>query len=289
MKKLFFVILLSGFLTSYLMAQDIIVKKDGTILTVYNLEESSTSYFYTLESSKDAPTQKISKNDVLSIKKIDGTTIVNKLGGDNAATKKSAPTHDPVTAKFLEDITVKKKTNRCFTAQTPDGKSLNYEILSESDHTLAVLKGEYEESSYIIPEYVDVNGVTYTVTEIGEDAFNFHFKKCKISNIQFPSTLKTIGKEAFYRCGLTSIILPEGLEEIRDKAFWGIGGRLHEIYLPSSLKNIGYECIYGSGAISPRGYSKAYFSNMPVFITEGNCKSFGIDEEAVKAYRESHK
>ena len=293
---------MSALFANYVMAQDIIVKKDGTFLTVYNLEESSTSYFFTLEPSKDAPTQKISKDDVFSIKKSDGTTVVNKSGSDDAATKKGVPTHDPVTAKYQSDITVKKKTNRCFTAQTPDGKSLNYEVLSESDHTLAVIKGEYKEASYVIPEYVDVNGVTYTVTEIGEEGFSPKIsvkavfvngvKSIVYTNIQFPNTLKKIGNRAFSGCELTSIVLPEGLEEIGEEAFRAVSfkTRMHEIYLPSSLKDIGSNCfLYCGKDCSYRGYCQAYFSNMPVFITEGNCKSMGIDEEAVRAFMATKK
>ena len=285
MKRIFLAILLSGFFVSHLMAQDILVKKDGTILTVYNLEESATSYFYTLEPSKDAPTQKISKDDVFSIKKSDGTTVTNKPDGNEAATKKSAPTHDPVTAQYQSDITVKKKTNRCFTAQTPDGKSLNYEVLSEADHTLAVIKGKYKETTCVIPEYVDVNGVKYTVTVIGEEAFDNAYS---LSNVQFPNTLKKIGKYAFRYCSLASIILPEGLEEIGLAAFARMSSRIREIYLPSSLKDIGSYCFQFCGRDhSYNGYCQAYFSNMPVFITEGNCKGMGIDEEAVRAFKGS--
>ena len=54
---------------SYANAQDIIVKKDGTILNVYNLEESDNFYFYTMEPSEDAAIQKINKNHVFSAKK----------------------------------------------------------------------------------------------------------------------------------------------------------------------------------------------------------------------------
>ena len=40
---------------------------------------------------------------------------------------------------------------------------------------------------------------------------------------------------------------------------------------------------------SIRGFCQAYFSNMPDFITEENCKDFGIDEVAVKEFHKNKK
>lgn len=286
--------MLSSFVTSYLMAQDIIVKKDGSILTVYNLEESNTSYFYSLEPSKDAPTQKIAKSEVFSVKKSDGTTQKPSSKNSNTSRKTS---RKAVTATFSKRIRSKEYDN-CFSAKTPDGKELNYAVLSESEKTLAVIKGEYHEKEYVIPEYVNVDGKIYTVTEIGNKGF---YQENTILKIQFPQTLKKIGEKAFVYCALESIIFPEGLMEIGTKAFWGCSGHnphrikitkknINEIFLPSSLKKIGEECFTFCGkATSYRGYCQAYFSNMPRFITESNCKTFGIDEEAVRAYQNSKK
>ena len=275
---------------SYANAQDIIVKKDGTILNnVYNLEESDNYYFYTLESSEDAAIQKINKNEVFSVKK-DGkkhqSQQIETKAKDNSALKKTRK-HEPVTAQITSEINQDKK-GQFFTARTPDGHELNYLILSNEDHTLAVVKGKYRENKYIIPEYVQVNNEVYTVTEIGDRAFS---RESTITEIQFPTTLKRIGHQAFTYCPLESIVLPEGLEELADEAFFCAGLNAHgktlplkEIYLPSSTQKIGYTCFLKCGSsISFRGFCQAYFSNMPDFITESNCKTYGIDEEAVRA------
>jgi hypothetical protein len=204
-----------------------------------------------------------------------------------------------VTATFSKRIS-RKEYDNCFSAKTPDGKELNYAVLSESEKTLAVIKGEYHEKEYVIPESVNVDGTIYTVTEIGNKGF---FKENTILRIQFPQTLKKIGEKALFDCALESIILPEGLVEIGAKAFYACSGtnpnnislfdkekNLDEIFLPSSLKKIGAECFRFCGAAtSYRGFCQAYFSNMPIFITEGNCKTYGIDEEAVRAYQNSKK
>ena len=272
---------------SYAMAQDIIVKKDGTILKVYNLEESDISYFYTLESLEDAAIQKINKNDVFSVKKNGERKVISKIHPQR-------PTHDPVTAQISCEI-INNKKGQFFSARTPDGHELNYQILSSEDHTLAVCPGKYRENKYIIPEYVQVNDQVYTVTEIGEKAFH---KESKVLRVQIPTTLKIIRKNAFTYCPIQRISLPEGLQELADAAFENAGcnfqsGKsytLKEIYIPSTIKKIGIDCFRKCGAdTSPRGYCQAYFSNMPDFVTEGNCNTYGIDEKAVRAFNEKKK
>lgn len=60
-----------------------------------------------------------------------------------------------------------------------------------------------------------------------------------LQSVQFPSTLKRIGSGAFYQAyNLTTIILPEGLEEIGDHAFEYCTG-IESLKLPSTLKVIG--------------------------------------------------
>lgn len=271
------------------LAQDILVKKDGSILNVYNLEESNSSYFYTLELSADAATQKISKDDVFTIRKKDGGTVL-PVPAQQTATKKAVPTHEPVTAKATTAITTDKKGNRMFSAATPDGHSLDYAILSDADYTVEVVKGKYKEHEYVIPEYVKLGDDTYTVTQLGKKAFYME----NIRKMQFPLTLKRIGENAFRGCTKLegSILLPEGLETIDDFAFFTAGmlNTFSEIYLPSSVKKLGAGAFLNCGHdTSYRGFCQAYFSNMPDYITEGNCKGFGIDEEAVRAYNQKKK
>ena len=275
-------------------AQDIIVKKDGTILNVYNLEESSNSYFYTLEATSGANVLKINKDDVFSIKKKDGTTVT----AEPAASQPAATAHrEPVTAQLSSEITT-KKGKKSFSARTPDGHELNYTVLSPANRTLAVVKGEYHESEYVIPEKVQVNDEVYVVTEIGDEAF---VQEYTVRDVQFPTTLKRIGENAFTYSALERIILPEGIEELAANAFLWTGwkgnflvttnnNRVSEIYIPSTIKKIGSNCFLRCGnELSFRGYCKAYFSSLPDFVTESNCLSFGIDEEAVRACRSKTK
>ena len=291
MKRILFSLIATLFAFSYVMAQDVIVKKDGTILNVYNLEEGPTSYFYTLEPSADAATQKISKSDVFSIKK-NGETSTRKIGTGaqtevKAATEnpepKKAPEFKAVTATISSKYISKNDSgDLTFKARTPDGKELKYKILSKENLTLAVIEDGYDEKRYIIPEYVLLNNQTYTVVEIDEEAFE---GEDDVEEVQFPATLKKIGESAFKGTNLAQIILPDGLEIIEEEAFANISDHVSTIYIPSTVRKIGDNCFRNCGsAKSYRGYCQAYFSKMPDFVTERNCLDFGIDEEAVRAF-----
>lgn len=82
------------------------------------------------------------------------------------------------------------------------------------------------------------------VTEIGESAFSCSH----MPSICFPSTLKKIGKEAFYSSfGFTSystITFPDGLEVIGDEAFADCYFK-NAMILPASIKSIGKKVFDG--------------------------------------------
>lgn len=59
-----------------------------------------------------------------------------------------------------------------------------------------------------------------------------------LTQVNLPSTVKTIEGSAFYKCGFETIALPEGLETIGKGAFSTIE-KLNSIKLPSTLKTIG--------------------------------------------------
>lgn len=70
-----------------------------------------------------------------------------------------------------------------------------------------------------IPETVTFNGMTYTVTAIGDHAF-CHYNSDGITGITIPNTVTSIGESAFYACsGLTELIIPNSVVNIEGYAF----------------------------------------------------------------------
>lgn len=82
------------------------------------------------------------------------------------------------------------------------------------------------------------------VTEIGEGAFSCSH----MPSVRFPSTLKKIGKQAFYLTfGLTNystITFPNGLEVIEDEAFESCYFK-NAVVLPAGIKSIGKKVFDG--------------------------------------------
>lgn len=94
----------------------------------------------------------------------------------------------------------------------------------------------YSITSVEIPAQVVYNNQTYTVTAIGESAFEW----CEnLQSVKIPSTVKELKSFSFSRCKkLSNIALPEGLEIINSYALTN-SASLFSITLPRSLKQIG--------------------------------------------------
>ena len=77
------------------------------------------------------------------------------------------------------------------------------------DGTAEVRRSDYHdtrEMDIVIPETVEADGKTYTVTSIGDEVFGY-----EINSITLPNTIRRIGNYAFYGSGIKSITLPEQL------------------------------------------------------------------------------
>ena len=77
--------------------------------------------------------------------------------------------------------------------------------------------------------------VKYTVTSIGEGAF----RECSyLTEVSLPSSITSIGKQAFFLSGIRSISLPSSLTSIGDSAFTNCW-ILKNISIPESVTFIG--------------------------------------------------
>ena len=92
----------------------------------------------------------------------------------------------------------------------------------------------------IIPASVTYNSVKYSVTSIGERAFD----DCSsLTSVTIPNSVTSIGESAFSDCtGLTSVTIPNSVTSIGTKAFsWCTG--LTSVTIPNSVTSIGAEAF----------------------------------------------
>lgn len=120
-----------------------------------------------------------------------------------------------------------------------------------------------------IPETVTFNGVTYTVTGIGQYAF----ANCwSVTSVSIPNTVTSIGSYAFFSCsGLTNITIPISVTTIGNNVFENCYG-LSYINIPDSVTSIGDDAFYNcynvnsitiGESVSSIGYEAFYtFSNL---------------------------
>lgn len=145
--------------------------------------------------------------------------------------------------------------------------SICYDVVSMSDLTCKVVnkgnpqQGWWDTTFYVgdvvIPETFEHNGVTWTVTEIGDNAFHGSinltsvtignsvtkidynaFSNCSaLTSVTLGNSVSSIGESAFFECPLTNITLPNSVTRIWHNAFRGCP--LTSITLPNSVTFIG--------------------------------------------------
>lgn len=111
--------------------------------------------------------------------------------------------------------------------------SLLYAV--KTDGKVELVGGYQHSAKAVIPSTVtDPTGTAYTVTAIGRRCF---YQNQRLSAVELPAMLESIGDSAFYYTNLTAVNLPETLQAIGSYAFYNTD--LTELHLPASLKTIG--------------------------------------------------
>ena len=145
-----------------------------------------------------------------------------------------------------------------------------YYNLSGKTKTAEVTNSPNRYSGYndiIIPEAVDYQGITYQVTQIGDEAFrasnllsisipesitiigNDAFANCrKLSSLVLPNSVQDIGKNAFNSSKLSSINIPDGITIIRTGTFSHCSS-LRSIKIPDTVTSLESGVFYSCSAL----------------------------------------
>ena len=121
---------------------------------------------------------------------------------------------------------------------------MTYSILSNSEKTVELVRNDTLPYSgkLTVPNTIKKDGITYTVTTIGDGAF-----LCcdQLQSVILPTSLKRIGDRAFYGCKkLTQAEIPSNVDSIGHYAFTDCKAMI-ELNLPSSLIYIGRAAFKG--------------------------------------------
>ena len=140
-----------------------------------------------------------------------------------------------------------------------DDGILKYTITSPSNLEVrcdGFTNAHTNDESVVIPETVNYNNRTYTVTVIGDGSCSFFSSKLKsillpnsivtinnycfsqcysLTEINIPNSVTAIGSFAFEHCGLTSLVIPESVKKIGNGAFYG-NSHLMEVFFIGAEK-----------------------------------------------------
>ena len=99
----------------------------------------------------------------------------------------------------------------------------------------------------VIPESVTLGGTTYSVTSIGQNAFECCFR---LASVAIPNSVTSIGYQAFYGCsGLTSVTIGNSVTSIGNEAFRHCSG-LTSVTIPNSVTSIGDYAFSGCSGLT---------------------------------------
>ncbi|WP_282041349.1 leucine-rich repeat protein [Winogradskyella flava] len=125
-------------------------------------------------------------------------------------------------------------------AQTFTDNGLTYNVLSTNPNEVELIGGTPATLDLIIPEIVNDGTDDFTVTSVGDQAF----QQSGLTSVNFPPTITAIGEEAFQQNQLVNLILPQNLLSLGFRSFQG--NILVDVTFPDGLPAIGEATFSGN-------------------------------------------
>ena len=128
---------------------------------------------------------------------------------------------------------------------TTTGESYTVKTPSNNNGTIGTIEytkpKDYNVTYVTIPETITVDGTTYKVTSIADNAFK---NNKSLIYVKIGKNVTTIGKNAFYNCKkLKTITMGSNVTTIGNKAFYNCSA-VKKVTIPSKVKKIGKQAFY---------------------------------------------
>ena len=148
-----------------------------------------------------------------------------------------------------------------------------YNLDAANKTATVTFKGDYSYSydneysgDVVIPETVTYNGITYSVTSLGEWCF---WKCSSLTAITIPNSVTSLGQGCFFGCSsLTSITIPNSVTSLGVDCFWGCSN-LTSITIPNSVTSLGDDCFAGCSSIE----RMVVDASNPVYDSREDCNA----------------
>lgn len=138
----------------------------------------------------------------------------------------------------------------------------------------------YTEHTYIIPETIVSNGITYTVTSLDDGAFagyyDVDYEGSTAYVIKLPKTLTTINAGAFVRCyNISRMIIPASVTQFGKTSVF-MGGNVSPFYRCDKLRELIYLPI-----VAPSNWTATSYTYVPD-LESYSSPTYSINNASVK-------
>ncbi len=123
-------------------------------------------------------------------------------------------------------------------AQTFTVDKTTYKVTGNGE--VSITSGDKDATTLTVPSSVSYEGTNYTVTAIGEGAYQW--SKAQVVNI--PGSIKDVGDRAFYYGSVLTLTIGDGVERIGVYAFGS--SKCTSLDFPGSVKRIEANAFFGS-------------------------------------------
>jgi hypothetical protein len=158
---------------------------------------------------------------------------------------------------FLFAVALCSSASLLAAEQLIDG--INYELNDDELKATVTAKDPVYTGDIVIPATVDYDAKTYNVVRIGSNAF----QDCtEVTSVSLPDGLEEIGFDAFWNCSmLTSITIPSTVTTIESYAFEYTG--LTSFTLPNTVTSLGTYVFAGCTGLTEPIYNDKIFAYIP--------------------------